>query len=346
METANRELDQNFMLRAIELAELGKGYTSPNPLVGCVIVHENRIIGEGYHKKYGGPHAEPNALQEVVNKDLLALSTLYVTLEPCSHFGKTPPCADLIAHHQLKRVVIGAKDANPLVGGKGIQKLQEAGIKVETGLLEKEIRFQNRRFFTFMEKRRPYIILKWAQTKDGWMARSNFDSKWISNPLSRQYVHRWRAEEDAIMVGTTTAKMDNPRLNVRDWTGRDPIRVFIDNQMTLDPTLHLFDGSQPAICFNHIKSETRNNLEWVKLDEGESVEKLVGELYDRNIQSLIVEGGSQLLKSFLKEDLWDEARVFTGNAFFGQGIPAPIMTVPAARQYDILDDVLNYYIRR
>ena len=217
---------------------------------------------------------------------------------------------------------------------------------VEQGLLEKEIRFQNRRFFTAMEKRRPYIILKWAQTKDGWIARNNYDSKWISNPLSRQLVHRWRAEEDAIMVGTTTAKMDNPRLNVRDWTGRDPVRVFIDNQRSLDETLHLFDGAQPTICFNHINSETRNNLEWVKLNKGDSVEKMVEELYDRNIQSLIVEGGGQLLNSFLEDDIWDEARVFTGNAMFGQGIPAPIMNVPAATQCAILDDVLNYYVRR
>ncbi|MEX2512570.1 MAG: bifunctional diaminohydroxyphosphoribosylaminopyrimidine deaminase/5-amino-6-(5-phosphoribosylamino)uracil reductase RibD [Cyclobacteriaceae bacterium] len=345
-ETLNREKDQNFMLRAMELAELGRGFTSPNPMVGCVIVHENKIIGEGYHKKYGGPHAEPNAIQEVENKDLLAASTLYVTLEPCSHFGKTPPCADLIVQHHLKRVVIGAKDANPLVGGKGIRKLQEAGITVETGLLEKEIRLQNRRFFTFMEKTRPYIILKWAQTKDGWIARSNFDSKWISNPLSRQFVHRWRAEEDAIMVGTTTAKVDNPKLNVRDWSGKDPVRVFIDNQRTLDPNLNLFDGSQPTICFNKVKTESGKNLEWVKLEKAESIEKMVAELYHRNIQSLIVEGGTQLLTSFLEAGLWDEARVFTGNVFFGQGIPAPIIPVPAAKQIDILDDVLNYYIRR
>lgn len=317
------ELQEKFMLRAIELAELGRGKVSPNPMVGCVIVHENQIIGEGYHEVYGGPHAEPNAIQNVIHPERLKEATAYVSLEPCAHWGKTPPCANLLVEKKLKKVVIGAVDSNPLVGGKGIQILRDAGIKVETGILEDQVRLQNVRFFTYIEKKRPYIILKWAQTKDGFIARENYDSKWISNSYSRQLVHKWRSEEDAIMVGTLTAQYDNPKLNVRDWDGKNPIRIVIDRNLRLNPGLFLFDKSQATLCYNQLQAHLEQNLEKVKLQKGFDLETIFEDLYKRKIQSIIVEGGSQILNKLLEKELWDEARVFTGNESFIKGIPAP-----------------------
>lgn len=332
--------DELYMRRAIELAELGRGIVSPNPMVGCVIVYENTIIGEGYHMIYGGPHAELNAISAVKNQELLSQSTVYVSLEPCAHWGKTPPCANLLAEKRVKKVVIGAIDSNPLVGGKGIQILKDAGIEVVTGILEDKVREQNRRFFTFIEKQRPYVILKWAQTKDGFVARENFDSKWISNQYSRQLVHRWRSEEDAILVGTSTAKFDNPQLNVRDWEGRNPVRIVLDRDLTLDKSLHLFDNSQSTICYNQIKSENFENLQWVKLRAGFDVEEVLEDLFQRKIQSLIVEGGAQVLKSFIEKELWDEARVFTGQVQFGKGISAPLIKGKLVGEFEIMADKL------
>lgn len=332
--------DELYMRRAIELAKWGSGKVSPNPMVGCVIVHENTIIGEGYHQVYGGPHAEPNAINSVANQDLLPESTVYVSLEPCAHWGKTPPCAHLLVEKKVKRVVIGAIDSNPLVGGKGIQILKEAGIEVVTGILEKEVREQNKRFFTFIEKKRPYVILKWAQTRDGFVARENFDSKWISNAYSRQLVHKWRSEEDAILVGTSTAKHDNPQLNVRDWEGKDPVRIVLDRNLTLDRSLHLFDNAQPTICYNQVKSEKFENLDLVQLISGFGVKEVLEDLYQRKIQSLIVEGGAQVLKSFIENELWDEARVFTGQVQFGKGIPSPLIQGKFVGESEIMGDKL------
>lgn len=332
--------DEKYMLRALELASLGLGSVSPNPMVGCVIVHDKQIIGEGYHQKYGKAHAEPNAIASVQNPDLLSSSTVYVTLEPCAHWGKTPPCANLLVEKKVKRVVIGTVDTNPLVGGKGIQILKDAGIEVLTGVLDEKVREQNRRFFTFMERKRPYIILKWAQTKDGFIARENYDSKWISNPYSRQLVHRWRSEEDAIMVGTLTAKYDNPQLNVREWVGKNPIRIVIDRKLTLDPGLHLFDRNQSTLCYNQVKTQKTDNLEHVKLPEGFNIGEILEDLYERKIQSLIVEGGAQLLNKFIQENLWDEARVFTGQVQFGSGIPAPQPNGIQTEDLDIMKDKL------
>jgi diaminohydroxyphosphoribosylaminopyrimidine deaminase/5-amino-6-(5-phosphoribosylamino)uracil reductase len=332
--------DQLYMRRAIELAELGRGNVSPNPMVGCVIVHENTIIGEGFHQVYGGPHAEPNAINSVSNQDLLPDSTVYVSLEPCAHWGKTPPCANLLVEKKVKKVVIGAIDSNPFVGGKGIQILKEAGIEVVSGILEKDVREQNKRFFTFIEKKRPYVILKWAQTRDGFVARDNFDSKWISNSYSRQIVHKWRSEEDAILVGTSTAKYDNPKLNVRDWDGKNPVRIVLDRTLKLDSTLDLFDHSQKTICYNQVKSENSENLDFVKLDSGFGLEHVLEDLYQRKIQSLIVEGGAQILKSFIENELWDEARVFTGQVQFGKGIPAPIIQGEFVSESTIMGDRL------
>lgn len=333
--------DEKYMLRALELASLGLASVSPNPMVGCVIVHDNQIIGEGYHEEYGKAHAEPNAIASVQNPDLLPSSTVYVTLEPCAHWGKTPPCANLLVEKKVKKVVIGTVDTNPLVGGKGIQILKDAGIEVLTGVLDEKVREQNKRFFTFMEKKRPYVILKWAQTKDGFIARGNYDSKWISNPYSRQLVHRWRSEEDAIMVGTLTAKYDNPQLNVREWVGKNPIRIVIDRKLTLDPGLHLFDQNQSTLCYNQVKSQRADNLEHVKLPEGFNIGEIMEDLYERKIQSLIVEGGAQLLNRFIQENLWDEARVFTGQVQFGSGIPAPKTHGSLINEVEIMGDFLT-----
>lgn len=335
--------DERYMRRALDLAALGQGNVSPNPMVGCVIVHQDRIIGEGYHMAYGGPHAEPNAIHAVKDSSLLSESTVYVTLEPCSHWGKTPPCADLLIEKNIKKVVIAAVDSNPLVGGKGIKKLQEAGIEVIQGVLEKEALEQNRRFFTFINQKRPYVILKWAETQDGFVARENFDSKWISNPYSRQLVHKWRSEEDAIMVGTLTAKYDNPKLNVREWTGKNPIRVIIDRNLSLEKTLHLFDKSQPTLCYNQIESRSESNLDHVALNEGFDMEDVFKDLLGRKIQSIFIEGGARILNNLISKNLWDEARVFTGPVSFGSGIEAPVIKGLPYQETTIMGDKLKIY---
>ncbi|WP_246255524.1 bifunctional diaminohydroxyphosphoribosylaminopyrimidine deaminase/5-amino-6-(5-phosphoribosylamino)uracil reductase RibD [Cyclobacterium plantarum] len=336
--------DAAYMQRAIDLASLGEGQVSPNPMVGCVIVYQDKIIGEGYHERYGEAHAEPNAIKAVKDQNLLQESTLYVTLEPCAHHGKTPPCAELIARHQLKKVVIGALDSNPLVAGKGISLLQDAGIEVVTGVLEKKVRHQNRRFFTRMEKKRPYILLKWAQTLDRFIARTNYDSKWISSVLSRQLVHRWRAEEDAIMVGTHTAHYDNPRLNVRDWTGKDPIRVVIDRNLRLSQALNLFDGTQRTLVYNQRQDKTTGLTQWIQVDAHFDLKALLEDLHQKRVQSLLVEGGAALLQDFIRQGLWDEARIFTGNLRFGLGIPAPVIPgYPEIRQ-SLETDTLEVYM--
>ncbi|MBS4071260.1 MAG: bifunctional diaminohydroxyphosphoribosylaminopyrimidine deaminase/5-amino-6-(5-phosphoribosylamino)uracil reductase RibD [Algoriphagus sp.] len=330
------------MRRALELAEWGRGYVSPNPKVGCVIVHQDRIIGEGWHRAYGGPHAEVHAINSVENQSLLPESTVYVTLEPCAHWGKTPPCANLLEEKKVKKVIIAAVDSNPLVGGKGIEILKNAGIAVETGVLEEKARWQNRRFFTQIEKQRPYVILKWAQTEDGLVARENFDSKWISNAQSRQLVHKWRAEEDAILVGKNTAAYDNPRLDVRDWVGKNPIRVVLDSHLGLPKNLNLFDQSIPTLIFNTVKSETIENLEWIRLSEI-NPKVILKELHSRKIQSLIVEGGSQVLSQFIESGLWDEARVFTAPTRFDRGIAAPTLNQNPSETLSIDTDRLDIY---
>lgn len=326
MEKHERHIDELFMQRAFQLAGLGRGNVSPNPLVGCVIVNDGKVIGEGWHMKYGGAHAEVNAVASVQDKSMLSTSTVYVNLEPCSHFGKTPPCADLLIQYGVRRVVIANMDSNPLVGGKGIARLRDAGVDVVQGVFEKEGRHLNCRFFTMFEKQRPYIILKWAQTSDSFIARANYDSKWISDETSRRLVHRWRAEEDAVLVGSATAQYDDPKLNVRDWSGRDPVRVVIDRSLKLREDLHLFDGSQATIRYNLMIEEERPNLLLVQLSGTNLVEELLSDLHRRNIQSVIVEGGADTLTRFLGAGFWDEARIFTSPQIFGSGIPAPIIT--------------------
>jgi diaminohydroxyphosphoribosylaminopyrimidine deaminase/5-amino-6-(5-phosphoribosylamino)uracil reductase len=317
--------DEMFMLRALELASLGEGYTRPNPMVGCVIVHNSRIIGEGWHRLYGKPHAEVNAIAAVDDKNLLSESTVYVTLEPCSHFGKTPPCADLLVKHRVKKVVICNHDPNPLVAGKGIRKLQEAGIEVEAGFLAENGTVLNRRFFTFHQQHRPYIVLKWAQTADGFIAGENSKQAAISGAAAKSLVHKWRTEEAAILVGTRTASHDNPKLNVRAWTGQNPLRLVIDKNLNLPPDLHLFDKSQPTLVYNYLRNEQlHENLELVRLEpEADLLGQLLADLHRRQIQSVLVEGGTVLLETFIRSGLWDEARVFRSPNRLNKGIAAP-----------------------
>ncbi len=331
------------MQRAIDLARLGAGKVSPNPLVGCVIVHNGLIIGEGWHQAYGGPHAEVNAVSSVIDKDLLKESTVYVNLEPCSHHGKTPPCADMLVRHQVKKVIVANVDTYEQVSGNGIKKLREADIEVVTGILQEEGRSLNKRFFTFVEKKRPYIILKWAETSDGFIARENYESKWISNVYSRQWVHRWRAEEDAVLVGTGTALRDNPSLNVREWLGRNPVRIVVDRYLKLNNGLNLFDGSQQTICYNTLKDEQQNNVLLVRLDEKNFLSELILDVYKRKIQSVIVEGGARTLELFIKSGLWDEARIFKSRNSFGKGIPAPVLHGHLVSEEDVMGDQLSVF---
>lgn len=334
------------MRRALELAQAARGLVSPNPMVGSVIVHQGKIIGEGWHKHYGGPHAEVNAVNNVADKKLLVESTIYVTLEPCSHVGKTPPCADMLVANRLKRVVISNLDTNPLVAGKGIDKLRQAGIEVVTGILESEGRDVNRRFFTMMEKQRPYIILKWAETADGFIAREDGNSKWISNEFSRQLVHKWRAEEDAILVGSGTVQQDDPRLNVRDWSGRNPVRVILDRSLKLKGDFHVFDGLQKTILYNTQKNSEQKNHTMIRLSETNFLNDLVSSLHEQKIQSIIIEGGSHILNAFIQAGLWDEARVFTADVFFKKGFRAPTFQGNLLRREMIMNDTLEYYEQR
>ncbi|TAE73519.1 MAG: bifunctional diaminohydroxyphosphoribosylaminopyrimidine deaminase/5-amino-6-(5-phosphoribosylamino)uracil reductase RibD [Bacteroidetes bacterium] len=337
-----------FMQRAINLAQMGFGKVSPNPMVGCVIVYENKIIGEGYHQQFGQAHAEVNAVNSVkeINKKNLSNATFYVTLEPCSHYGKTPPCADLLADIRPKKIVVAHLDSNPLVAGKGIEKLKNLGIEVLLFVLKNEVYEQNRRFFTFFTQKRPYIILKWAMTNDHFVAKENFDSKWISHDFSRKIVHQWRTEENAILVGKNTAFYDNPKLNARDWDGRQPTRIVLDNQLNLPQKLHLFDESQPTIVYNQIKNDVKNNLIFVKIpaEISQQWQFIFADLYQKNIQSLIIEGGAMTLKNLIQLGLWDEARVFEANKIsFGKGIEAPKINQLPQKTINFQEDTLKIY---
>lgn len=337
--------DELLMQRCFDLALMGVGSVSPNPRVGCVIVKDGKVIGEGWHKKYGDAHAEVNAVDSVADKNQLMGSSVYVNLEPCSHFGKTPPCADLLIQHGIKKVVISTSDTNPLVGGEGIKKLRTAGIDVITGVLEKQGRELNKRFFTYHEKQRPYIMLKWAQTADGFMAHSNYDSRWISNDLSRQLVHKWRSEEDSVLVGTKTAAHDNPNLTVRDWSGRNPVRLVIDRFLRLSDHLNLFDKSVATVCFNILKHEEYPNLKLVRLDEENFISELLAWLHKEKIQSVMVEGGSQTLSFFIDSGSWDEARIFTSPRSFSKGIQAPGLQGDLILSQQISTDLLQVFHR-
>lgn len=326
------------MQRCLQLAAMGAGTATPNPMVGAVLVYEGRIIGEGYHQKYGQAHAEVNCINSVAgaDKELISKSTLYVSLEPCAHFGKTPPCTDLIIKNKIPDVVIGCTDSFVAVDGKGIERLKAAGISVTTGILENECRNLNKRFFTFHEKHRPYIILKWAQSSDGKIATLNpseggtlehagSERLLISDELTNRLVHKWRTEEAAILVGTNTARLDDPALTARLWPGNDPLRLVIDLELKLPGHLKLFDGSAKTIVFNYYKQELSEKLVYHQLNKTEGVlAQILSALYAMQVQSVFVEGGSKLLQSFIDAGLWDEARVIINSTLvIGEGLEAP-----------------------
>ncbi len=342
------KVQEKYIKRCIELAKNGLGTTYPNPLVGCVIVFENTIIGEGWHKKSGEAHAEVIAIESVQNKELLSSSTLYVSLEPCSHFGKTPPCADLILKYKIPNVVIGTIDPNSKVAGKGIQKLKDSGVNVTLGILEKEGNELNKRFFTFHRKSRPYIILKWAESADGFISPINKSEQkpvWISNEYSRQLVHKWRSEEQAILVGTQTIIDDNPSLTVRDWVGINPIRLVIDKENTIDSSYNIFDNQAKTIVFSN-KEVTSNSdtIQYIKVDFDKNyTQAIVDKLFENNIQSIIIEGGRKTIQSFIDAHLWDEARVFIGGINLNKGTKAPkINNTIYSKSYLKKDTLLTY----
>jgi diaminohydroxyphosphoribosylaminopyrimidine deaminase/5-amino-6-(5-phosphoribosylamino)uracil reductase len=347
MEAAKQDIE--FMDRCLELARKGLAHTAPNPMVGCVLVASGRIIGQGYHREYGGPHAEVNALASVRKRDMLASSTLYVNLEPCSHHGKTPPCSDQILENGIPRVVIGTQDPNSVVSGRGITRLRDHGVKVSVGTREKECLELNRRFFTYHENNRPYIILKWAETKDGFIDRdrtpgTNAYINWITGTMERQLVHKWRSEEQAILVGTRTALTDDPELTVRDWSGRQPLRMVIDRKGNLPGNLKLLDGHTPTIIFSEMELKPKENLRRVKIPgEQDMLDGILDFLYANEIQSLIVEGGRATLDGFIKRNLWDEARVFTGDQLFRSGIRAPHLEADASEKHQMAGSILNIY---
>ena len=315
------------MYRCLQLAKLGAGNVAPNPMVGAVLVYENEIIGEGYHQQYGLAHAEVNCINNVseANQSLIEKSTLYVSLEPCAHYGKTPPCADLIIKNKIPNVVVACRDSYEEVHGKGIQKLHQAGVNVIVGILEKEALELNKRFFTFHTKQRPYIILKWAQSRDAKIANKDLSAVKISNDITNRLVHKWRSEEAAILVGTNTALYDNPSLTTRLWKGRNPVRLVIDLQLKLPISLHLFDGSVKTIVFNLVKYKEENGVMFYKLPSGEGIiPGLLNAMYLLKIQSVLVEGGAKLLQSFIDQNCWDEARVITNEQLMiDRGIEAP-----------------------
>ncbi|MBS7563129.1 bifunctional diaminohydroxyphosphoribosylaminopyrimidine deaminase/5-amino-6-(5-phosphoribosylamino)uracil reductase RibD [Mucilaginibacter sp. Bleaf8] len=337
-----------YMRRCLQLAQLGAGYVSPNPMVGAVIVHNNKIIGEGYHRKYGQPHAEVNAVNQVLQnypeaEALLQQATIYVSLEPCAHYGKTPPCADLIIQHRIPEVVVGCRDPFNQVDGKGIEKLQQVGIKIIVGVLEQECRALNKRFFTRIMYQRPYIILKWAQTADGFFAPDDNSQFWITGKASRRLVHKWRTEEDAILVGKNTAQIDNPQLNVRYWQGQAPKRVVIDRRLELDKSLHLFDNSVETLVFNEIKTDIEDKIKYIALEDFNYYvpQYIIYQLYLQDIQSVIIEGGANTLTQFIEADLWDEARIFTGKSLLKKGINAPVCRGEHLEEFMVEEDRLQ-----
>jgi len=331
------------MKRCLQLAAKGIGSTRPNPSVGAVVVVEDTIVGEGYTSPFGGPHAEVNAIHFVKDKSLLKKATIYVTLEPCSHFGKTPPCSDLIVDSGIKNVVIGVIDNNSLVAGKGVNRLRKSGCNVEVGVLEDECYQHHKRFFTFHQKNRPYIILKWAETIDGFIAPLNKNVQkpvWISNEYSRQRVHKWRAQEHAILIGGKTVIDDNPSLNLRSWKGLNPKKIILDKHLSLDKSLNIFKGEPPVLICN---LNNKNSSKEFKIDFSNNIAKQVCEvLYKQEIQSVIIEGGSKTLQSFINENLWDESRVFVGDVKFGEGVKAPSIHKKAIKTENIFGDQLKW----
>ena len=327
---------ETYIKRCLFIAKLGLGKTRPNPMVGCVIVYKNEIIGEGFTSPYGGNHAEVNAIKSVRDKSKLKASTLYVTLEPCSHYGKTPPCSDLIVENKIPNVVIGCLDVNEKVAGKGVAKLKESGCNVIVGILEKECKNHHKRFFTFHIKKRPYIILKWAETLDAFIAPESKSERkpiWITNELSRQLVHKWRTEEQAILVGKNTVIQDNPSLTARDWTGENPVRIVLDPDESLSKNLNVFNNEAKTFVISGKDIDYSNEV----------AEQISDFLFKKNINSVIIEGGSQTLQTFLNSNLWDEARVFIGQKEFKKGIKAPEFKGTLLSEHILNFDILKIY---
>ena len=354
---------ENYMQRCLELAENGMRAAMPNPSVGAVLVYNDRIIGEGHTSPYGGPHGEVNCINSVKDEDrhLIPDATLYVSLEPCSHYGKTPPCCDLIIRHQIKNIVVGTADPHEKVSGNGIRKLREAGRNVTVGVLEKECRNSNRRFFTFHEKQRPYIILKWAESADGFLSPStrlpdglisgeqdDINKKkpvWITNPYSRQLVHKWRSEEAAILVGTQTVLDDNPQLGVRDWTGPNPVRIILDQHSRIDSSYFVKNLKIKTIVLTAQHNlPNLDTLLYETVPFNDSLPHAIMDVLHRHsLLSVIIEGGRQTLQTFIDSDVWDEARVFKGTAVFNDGTKAPDFKAVANERFTIQQDQLLIY---
>ncbi|MCK0136749.1 bifunctional diaminohydroxyphosphoribosylaminopyrimidine deaminase/5-amino-6-(5-phosphoribosylamino)uracil reductase RibD [Arenibacter sp. S6351L] len=343
------KIHEKYISRCIQLAKNGLGTTFPNPMVGSVIVHKGKIIGEGYTSPYGGAHAEVNAVNSVKDKKLLTEVTLYVTLEPCSHYGKTPPCADLIIKHQIPNVVIGLLDPHEKVAGKGVEKLKAAGCNVIVGVLEKECREHHKRFLTYHIKKRPYIILKWAETADGFIApsqdkrRNNPEPYWISNPYSQQLVHQWRSQEQAILVGTNTVLADNPKLNVRHWKGQNPIRIVLDRELKISNKHNVLDGSIKTIIITaHLPKNPQHGITYEVIDfENNLAIQICTILHKHEILSVIIEGGAKTLQSFIDSQLWDEARIFKGKSQFEEGLKSPRIHGFLEKETQIESDILT-----
>jgi len=354
--------DEFYMRRSLQIAKNGLFTARPNPSVGAVIVYKNKIIAEAYTSSYGGSHAEVNAVASVKDTSLLKKAIMYVTLEPCAHFGKTPPCADMILKNEIKRVVIGCLDTNSLVAGKGVKRLQDAGVEVVTGVLEKECREHHKKFFCNQEQKRPFVILKWAETQDGFIypeldsASYKNDSKsiqenrpvWISNSYSKQLVHKMRTQEQAILVGTNTVLADNPKLDVRTWSGLNPLRVILDRNLRIPKEAAVFNNDGTKVIVFCDKNKAVENLKYItheQIDFSKNIAKQICEvLGNYKVQSLLVEGGAQTLQTFIDENLWDEAHVFIGSSFFEKGIKGPFLNKKIKKQQNITNDVLKIYI--
>ncbi|WP_037500656.1 bifunctional diaminohydroxyphosphoribosylaminopyrimidine deaminase/5-amino-6-(5-phosphoribosylamino)uracil reductase RibD [Sphingobacterium deserti] len=346
--------DELYMRRCLDLAVLGAGTVSPNPMVGAVIVCENKIIGEGYTSPYGGPHAEVNAVRHVLETFgeeralvMFRSSTIYVSLEPCAHQGKTPPCADMLVRYNFFRVIVGCLDPFPKVNGLGLKKIADAGIQTQVGVLEQECLFMNRRFFTRIQQQRPYVILKWAETSDGFFAPAEPGQQWISNAASKQLVHKWRAEEDAVLVGTSTAMLDNPSLTVRLWKGRNPKRILIDRDLVVPDDAALFDGMAETIVFNAKRADWQGKRKYIALENFALYlpQNILYQLYLMDVQSIIIEGGAKTLQQFIDAGVWDEARVFQSKARWTTGVASPRLSARARSSSKVGNDTLSFYFR-
>ena len=331
------EYELKYMYRCLQLAQYAGGHVAPNPMVGAVLVCDDKIIGEGFHQRFGDDHAEPNAIRSVKDHGLLKNATMYVSLEPCSYYGKTPPCADLIVGSGIPRVVIGTLDPNPKVSGRGVEILRNAGIEVTVGVLEDECRELNKRFFIFQEQKRPYVLLKWAQTQDGFIDRIRKDAceppLLISNNITKQLTHKMRSENQAILVGANTVLLDNPSLTVRNWSGKSPIRIAIDRQGRIPDNFNLKDGSLPTLIFTEKERVNKRNVEFIKIDfNDDCLKTILHKIYEHNIHSVLVEGGASILNSFIEAGLWDEANIEVSPQRITEGVAAPVLKLqPVSR---------------